>query len=758
MLSDRETTLDALGFPPYVDSLYSAIISPGITPFTIGIYGKWGTGKTSLMKMLQKRLDEQKNMKTIWFNAWKFEKEKDIWIALIQTLLNEIEVRDESKIEESKRIIRKLRYGINWIKMAGFVTSIAIQRPDFDKLSQALDLNLKERIESIYDFEVEFEKLVRLSCVERLVIFIDDLDRCKEQATLSILEAVKLFLFSKKCVYILGLDHEKICETIAKKFPKEVAEEFLDKIVQLPFFIPRTRSENMRKFLRFLFLSQYLHNLQNERMLVERVFSLREDEFDLGVSRNNLLDLNRGQMDEYRDILEQQTIIIDENDSNPRKIKRFLNAFLMRRYMKENLNIALKNEYIIKFLLLQLNYRDFHNDLERYPSLLERIQSLSSLEEKERREELEKSDLLKKHFGNKKLRSFLERMEFGNQDPRPYLLLSETGILYILSIREIEIIEDIFSDDSIKISDAVERFSQIEEKRKEYFFSQLEKEKRENFTKTILLQAHGIKRNRLVDSLAAIGPSAIDPLLDLLVKTGSDNLRSRISDVLKKTRDSQAVGPLIDLLEKADDDNLIWRISDILGEIGDPVCIDPLLSSLEKTDNDGLRWKISDDLGRMKSEAVGPLIELLERTEDDDLKRKVSYALGKIGDPAAIDPLLGLLEKTDNNRLKWKVLDVLAKIGSQAVGPLIELLERTEDDDLRRKIFIALSKVGSQAVDPLIELLERTEDDGLKREVSYTLGEMGDPAAIDPLLNLLEKTESILSRKMVEKALEKLRS
>jgi predicted KAP-like P-loop ATPase len=73
MLSDRETTLDALGFQPYVDSLYAIIVSPGITPFTIGIYGKWGTGKTSLMRMLQEKLDKEENIKTIWFNAYKFE-------------------------------------------------------------------------------------------------------------------------------------------------------------------------------------------------------------------------------------------------------------------------------------------------------------------------------------------------------------------------------------------------------------------------------------------------------------------------------------------------------------------------------------------------------------------------------------------------------------------------------------------------------------------------------------------------------------
>jgi len=103
MFSDRETTQDALGFKPYVESLYKVIIFPGITPFTIGIYGKWGTGKTSLMRMIQKKLDEEENVKTVWFNAWKFEKEKDIWVALIETLLNEIEAKNESRLGEVEK-------------------------------------------------------------------------------------------------------------------------------------------------------------------------------------------------------------------------------------------------------------------------------------------------------------------------------------------------------------------------------------------------------------------------------------------------------------------------------------------------------------------------------------------------------------------------------------------------------------------------------------------------------------------------------
>ena len=575
MLSDRETTLDALGFEPYIESLYNVIVSPGITPFTIGIYGKWGTGKTSLMRMLEKKLNKEKKIKTIWFNAWKFEKEKDIWVALIQTLLNEIKVKDESKKEEAKKIIKKLRYGINWIQMAGFVTSIALQRPDFHKLSQALDSNLRDRIESIYDFEKEFEKLVELSGVDRLVVFIDDLDRCKKDATLHILEAIKLFLYSKRCVYTLGLDHEKICEAIASKFSEDVAEEYLDKIVQLPFFIPRIRFENMRKFLRFLVMSQYMDNEKDIEDLAQRVYDLREDRFDLEVKRNDIFKVNEKNLKEYHDIIEQQEIVIEENDYNPRKIKKFLNTYFMRRYLKENLNLKLRNEYIVKFLLMQLKHKNFHKDLERYPNILKEIQSISSMKEEERGRKLEESDLLKRHFEDRKLMSFLERMEFKDVNPRKYLLLSETGIPSILSIDETEIIEDLLSNDSIRISNAVERFSQLEEGKKEYF------------VKILLQDTHDPIKDKAMDIMKIIGISAVTPLVNLYAKADDSDFRKVTLNALINVGD-KAVDSLMDLLEKTDNNDLRKGISEALVSMGDKAS-DPLMDLLEKTDNNDLR-------------------------------------------------------------------------------------------------------------------------------------------------------------------------
>jgi predicted KAP-like P-loop ATPase len=84
LLSDNPQAKDRLGFQPMADILVD-VTEQTEPPFTIGIFGEWGSGKTTLMTLVRRQL-EDRNAKTVWFNAWKYDGKEVIWNALIQTI------------------------------------------------------------------------------------------------------------------------------------------------------------------------------------------------------------------------------------------------------------------------------------------------------------------------------------------------------------------------------------------------------------------------------------------------------------------------------------------------------------------------------------------------------------------------------------------------------------------------------------------------------------------------------------------------
>ena len=243
---------DGLGFDAYAQVLaQSALDTPG--PFTIGVFGEWGTGKTSLMRLIQSRLSGEPNVATVWFNAWRYEKEEHPIVPLVGTIVRELESHtafSQRFGDSAKKLIRALRavaYGFSatsTVRIPGFaeVEASFVAKDMIDRQEKLTPDPLLDR--SLYYGAFNSLESLQLERDLRVVILIDDLDRCFPDQAIRLLESIKLVLAQRGFIFVLGVARQVIEGYLHHRYATKYGitdfkgQLYLDKIVQLPFHIP----------------------------------------------------------------------------------------------------------------------------------------------------------------------------------------------------------------------------------------------------------------------------------------------------------------------------------------------------------------------------------------------------------------------------------------------------------------------------------------------------------------------------------------
>ncbi len=296
ILDDLPTDTDALDFQPYVDTLVDVCKSAS-TPLTIGVFGGWGSGKTSLMKMVRKGLP--KEFTVAWFDAWKYDKEETLWRAFLLSVLSAMQFAKKLSDDEHSKLTTMLYRALDLEKSGGVTIDLAkffpklaqgamqiglsflpggtalsklveeLQKAGTENISQnAFDAIQRERtkihieqVRFLEQFQEQFARLVKDRVAAkngRLVVFVDDLDRCLPEKAVEVLEAIKLFVDAPGCVFVLGLDQEVIARGVEIRYKdfqqKDGANQingakYLEKIIQLPFQIPPVERTDMGEFV-----------------------------------------------------------------------------------------------------------------------------------------------------------------------------------------------------------------------------------------------------------------------------------------------------------------------------------------------------------------------------------------------------------------------------------------------------------------------------------------------------------------------------
>lgn len=284
--NDEPTLLDCLDRGELLN-LVATDVATCCPPCVFGIHGEWGSGKTSFLHQLhlsltgdcpQQTEDERKAAKkrveasaheveAVWFEAWRYQHEKDPVVALLHEIRTQLPLYSKW-LNEGKKLadvaIRGALMSIEDItaRLFGFRASKiqeAGEKYERENLAVALPSHtIREHLNAALD-QLLGRKTTGKRKNARLVILIDDLDRCEPAAAFRLLEGIKIYLNLPSCVFVLGMNLRIIERAIAKhtaqddspELRHEYAREYLDKLCNNIWHLPLIAclSDTLEKWL-----------------------------------------------------------------------------------------------------------------------------------------------------------------------------------------------------------------------------------------------------------------------------------------------------------------------------------------------------------------------------------------------------------------------------------------------------------------------------------------------------------------------------
>lgn len=425
-LSDKPSRQDIFDRVSYVDVIFDSL-TKSEDNFNLAISAQWGEGKSTILELLEPKLIE-KDYIVLKFNPWKYTQDPlsikrkfliDIYRQLKldlneTTLYVEEEKQSDRTFKEDLKSVWKnfrsyllyflitaivifillylIKYftksDINLVKVFSeflIIPAISGFFPFLQKISEIKVKQISPKVESAEQFESLFNKAIGTATKNKkeskVIIFIDDLDRCDEKEVEQVLTALFTFFNNELCSYVITADHTIIkkyvgnllsSEKDSEEIKDKLAADYLKKIFQINFILPKIPSNILKKWI--------------EELLEDLNLNFKDSK--LGLS--NLIDL-----------------IYFNLDGNPRKIK----------YLIRTLSFHLS---VIKAKMK--NSEDLQVILD-YPELLAKILVIQDLAPKQFEQISKKSKMLKDFEvvagnGDKIDRIFKQEPKFYNSKTR----------------------------------------------------------------------------------------------------------------------------------------------------------------------------------------------------------------------------------------------------------------------------------------------------------------------------------------------------
>lgn len=426
MWADNETSDDLLGFKVHADLIVDVINDNDVLPVTIGVFGDWGSGKSSILKIVEKELigDDKDGFKdgtlVLYFNGWVFEGYDDAKAALLESIIEKFakhkklgpKVKDETvKLFKSVKWMRLMGLGFKKIAipaasayLTGGVSLIPYLLNEFSQidptelanklkgdeaesfLSSIIKKDEADEITMVREFRDDFKKMLDKSKIEKLVVIIDDLDRCTPDRLIENLEAIKLFLNVDKTAFVIGADPRIVRHAIELRYKTDgienssdvesrnerIVSDYLEKLIQVPYYLPKLTDNEVETYLSLLFCQKELGSDFNK--VLEAFCTAREnnryDVFGLGDIDSILKPEEKSKLTNSVSIIASLAPIITEGlKGNPRQIKRFLNTYSLRDRLVRVAKIAdFKMEILAKLMVLEYSSQSLFRQIYEWQS------------------------------------------------------------------------------------------------------------------------------------------------------------------------------------------------------------------------------------------------------------------------------------------------------------------------------------------------------------------------------------------------------
>jgi hypothetical protein len=249
-------------------------------PFTVAVYGTWGEGKTHLLKSVENQVrgfqDDPDHpgrpaFQTVWFDLWQHQHDDKPTLALLQAAVRAVRY-DAAGHEQADwpgiwdkvaqvgkallwtlgdMVTPKLALGATGATLSASVSDKGLVSAFKDNWEALAEAGMQVRDEQARLQELFRDALDALAGEAKIAFFVDDLDRCLPTTTIELLEQIKLFMDHPRCVFVLGVDARAVTEAVrtVKGYTDDIAEHYLEKMIQCAFDLPPVADEANRRFI-----------------------------------------------------------------------------------------------------------------------------------------------------------------------------------------------------------------------------------------------------------------------------------------------------------------------------------------------------------------------------------------------------------------------------------------------------------------------------------------------------------------------------